>query len=262
MTKIVDKIYEANKRVSFGLKVSGQGEPLIFLHGMGGLRWNPFLEKLSEHYMVIAPYLPGTGTSTGLENINDLWDLILTYYDLFDKLDLESVNVIGHSFGGMLAIELAATDQSRVKSLVAITPIGLFKEENPIPDLFAMLPGEMVDLMVADKNSPLAQMLKTVPEDIDERLEFTIERVKNFRSAAKFIWPIPDKGLKSRIHRVKAPTLLIWGRDDGIVPVDYAYDFNELIENSRLEIIDNASHLVFLEQTDEVVSLVLNFLQT
>jgi pimeloyl-ACP methyl ester carboxylesterase len=262
MAEPIEKIYKVNENVTFGVKIAGEGEPVVFLHGAGGLIWDPFLDELSNYYTVYAPHLPGTATSTGLESIKDFWDLILCYYDLFDQLGLESTHLIGHSLGGMIACELAATDQSRVKQLVAICPAGLFRMDHPIPDMFAMLPEELAELIVVDQNSPIAKMLKEVPEDLDERLEVMIHKIQTLQAAAKFLWPIPDKGLSKRIHRIKSPTLLIWGQQDGLIPVIYAADFNNKIFNSELKIIDNASHMVTLEQTNETIQAIRSFLVT
>ncbi|WP_042351351.1 alpha/beta fold hydrolase [Bacillus massiliigorillae] len=262
MAQPISKIVKVNENVSFEVEIAGQGEPVVFLHNIEGLKWNQFLDELSNHYQVYAPHLPGTGASTGLETIRDLWDLILCYYDLFDELGLESAHVIGHSLGGMIAAELAATDQSRVKQLVAIAPTGLFMEEHPIPDMFAMLPEELIRLVVLNQDSPAAQMMRYVPEDIDERTELMIQRISNQVAAAKFLWPIPDKGLKSRIHRIKAQTLLIWGKQDGLIPVVYGEEFRSRIANSELKVIENASHLVDVEQTEEVITFIRDFLKT
>jgi pimeloyl-ACP methyl ester carboxylesterase len=254
--------YEVSEHIKFAVKTAGQGDPVVFLHGAGGLNWDPFLEQLSESYTVYAPHLPGTANSTGLEHIQNLWDLILVFYDLFDRLGLDSATVIGHSLGGMIASELAATDQSRVSRLIAIAPAGLFLESHPIPDLFAMLPEEMAEKVVADPNSSVAQMMKQVPEDVDERLEVMIHQIQNMQAAAKFLWPIPDKGLKKRMHRIKAPTLLIWGKQDGLIPVVYADEFKKKIPNAQVALIDNASHLVTLEQTEKVISTIRQFISS
>lgn len=255
-----EQLIQANEQVAFAVKVAGQGEPVVYLHGAGGLAWDPFLDELSDHYQVFAPHLPGTAQSSGLESIRDLWDLVLCYYELFDRLELESATVIGHSLGGMIALELAATDQSRVKQIVAICPAGLFKEEEPVPDMFAMLPHELADLMVADPSSPAAEMLRYVPAQTEERIEATIHRMQNMQAAAKFLWPIPDKGLKHRIHRIKAPTLLIWGKQDRFIPVSYAADFRRRIAHCELALIDQAAHLVTLEQTAQVLGAIRGFL--
>src|SRR5262249_19636847 len=79
-------------------------------------------------------------------------------------------------------------------------------------------------------------------------------------ATGKFIWPIPDKGLKKRIHRVKAPTLLIWGEDDRLVPPVYAEEFTRRIAGARVETVARAGHAPQLEQPETVARLVQAFL--
>ncbi|MHB8576014.1 MAG: alpha/beta fold hydrolase [Dehalococcoidia bacterium] len=255
-----DQLIPANDRVTFQVKVGGQGDPLVFLHGAGGLLWDPFLDALSQSYTVYAPAMPGTGNSTGLEDVRDIWDLCLCYYDLFDKLGLDAPDVVGHSLGGMVGAELAATDQSRVKRLALICPAGLWRDDLPIPDIFGMLPHELMAHVLADLDSPLAKMMQRVPDDIDGKMEALIVRTQNMIAAAKFLWPIPDRGLRNRLYRIKAPTLLVWGRQDRLIPVQYGDDFQRLIPDARLVTIDGASHMVTLEQTAQAVAAVTEFL--
>jgi pimeloyl-ACP methyl ester carboxylesterase len=76
----------------------------------------------------------------------------------------------------------------------------------------------------------------------------------------EFVWPIPDRGLGNRIHRISAPTLVVWGRQDGIVPAGYADDFGRRIADARVEVIEGAGHLPQLEQPEIVTKLVHDFL--
>ncbi len=260
MAQPKDQLIPVNDRVTFALKVAGQGDPVVYLHGAGGLLWDPFLDALSNKHTVYAPYLPGTGNSTGLENIAGLWDLTLSYYDLFDKLGLDAPDVVGHSLGGMIAAELAATDQSRVKRLALLAPAGLWRDDTPIPDMFALLPHELGALVVADPEGPVAKAMAQIPDSIDERMEMTIARIQVMQAAAKFLWPIPDKGLKHRLYRVKAPTLIVWGKQDRLIEPIYAEDFRRLIPNSEVVLVDGASHLLTIEQTAKVLEAVESFL--
>jgi pimeloyl-ACP methyl ester carboxylesterase len=88
-----------------------------------------------------------------------------------------------------------------------------------------------------------------------------LERQKALTTSGKFMWPIPDKGLKKRIHRVTVSTLLVWGTSDGMVPLAYAHAFNDLIPGSRLAILEEAGHLPMLEQPEEFRRTVLEFLR-
>ncbi|WP_158735742.1 alpha/beta fold hydrolase [Alteribacillus sp. YIM 98480] len=243
--------------------IAGEGEPLVFLHGAGGLVWDPYLEKLSEHYKVYAPYHPGTGGTIGSEEIRDWWDLVLYYYDLFDELKLDTVNVIGHSFGGMVAAELAATDPKRVNQLVLLSATGLWMEDVPSTDVFTLTntPDALFAAMFVDPESSAAQVMKELPEDPDEQLKALVENRMSLAETSKYMWPIPDKGLSRRIHRIQAETCIIWGEKDGLIPVDYAYEFKRLIKNAKqVNVFENASHFPQLEELDKTVKTTRDFL--
>src|SRR5262249_51537216 len=114
------------------------GEPLLFLHGAGGLTGaEPFLEDLSKDFKVYAPHFPGYGESTGNEHIDDVIDAALFYHQLMDELGLASANIVGHSMGGMLAAETAALCNHRAKKLVLVAPAGLWLESDPVRGFFA-----------------------------------------------------------------------------------------------------------------------------
>lgn len=242
--------------------VKGTGKPVVFLHGAGGLKWDAYLDELANHYQVFAPYHPGLAGSTGNTELKNWWDLVLYYYDLLDALDLGTVDVIGHSFGGMVASELASTDSKRVNNLVLICAAGLWNDAVPVTDVFTFthLPEQLFEKMFADVNSPAAQFVKSMPEDQDELMKALIEQQIAMAEAGKYMWPIPDKGLSRRIHRVQANTCIVWGEKDGLVPVDYAYEFHKHIPGSKVEIFENASHYPHLEELSSVVKVTLDHL--
>lgn len=247
--------YQVNARLAVDTLEAGSGEPLLFLHGAGGLAWDPYLDALAERRRVIAPFLPGTSKSNDISQVRDLWDLVLCYYDLLDALRIDRADVVGHSMGGMIACEMAANDPSRVGRLIAIAPAGLFDINDPMPDIFAMRAAELAERVLVDPKSPIAELLGAMPEDVDEQVEVLIQRLGTLSAAAKFLWPIPDKGLIRRLPRIKAPTQIIWGRQDGLIPVGYGETFRNLIPNARLEVLDQASHLVQLERLPDVLAL-------
>ena len=99
----------ATARFKIRVLQAGEGEPLLYVHGAGGLFWDPLLDALAATHHVIAPEHPGAGDSQGLEHVEDLWDLVLYYNELLDSFGVERAAVVGHSFGGMVAAELAST---------------------------------------------------------------------------------------------------------------------------------------------------------
>jgi len=246
------------KKVSPNIKVAGSGSPVVFLHGAGGLVWDEFLDKLAERHTVYAPEHPGTteGDPEAIAQIDNLWDLVLYYYELLDALGLKSAPVIGHSFGGMVAAELAASNPERVSKLVLIAPIGLWREDTPIPNWMTITPAsDLPKYLLRDPEGPIAQQMFGTPDP-----EGMIRMIWSMGCTGKFVWPIPDKGLKKRIHRIQAPTLVVWGKDDRLVPPAYAQEFVSRIPGSRIEWIAEAGHLPTVEQPARLLAAVEAFL--
>ncbi len=245
------------------VKVAGDGPPLVFFHGAYGLQWDPFLDTLAKTHTVYAPEHPGTtpGSPDSIKPLDDLWDLVLYYYELFDALGLESPALVGHSFGGMIAAEIASTNPERVGKLVLIDPLGLWLDETPVKNWMAIPIADLPRYLFADQDGPLAKMMSAMtPQDGDAALDMQIQIMWSLACTAKFVWPIPDKGLKKRMHRIKAPTMIVWGKQDLIAPVAYAPEFGQRIPGARVEVIDNAGHLPHLEQLPAVSALVADFL--
>ena len=236
---------------------AGDGDPVVYLHGAGGLFWDPFLDGLAATHRVVAPEHPGSGVSQGVEHVHDLWDLVLHYNELLDQLDLERVVLLGHSFGGMVAAEIAATNPERVSRLVLVAPIGLWLDDHPVPDISGIPPEALPGLVLADPDGPLAELL---PAPDPDDLEALLQASNTLASVLQFIWPLPDKGLHKRLYRLRAPTLLIWGAEDRLVDPSYGRAFADAIPQARLEIVAGAGHLPQLERQEEVAALVATFL--
>lgn len=234
--------------------VAGEGNPVIFLHGAGGLKWDSYLDELAKVFKVYAPFFPGlNGSSSSTQlDLRNLWDVVLHYYDLFDLLGLNSVGVIGHSFGGMMAAELAATDPNRINKLLLICPAGLWNEHIPMPS--PTLPQDLY----YDSRSPLAQAAMVVPEDPEEQMTYFIEQHVAMAETTRYLWPLPDKGLRRRLRRIRAKTCIVWGENDKVIPVDYAYEFQKELPGSKVEIFGKSSHYPQLEQLSAVLTTTLS----
>ena len=230
---------------------SGSGAPLLYIHAAGGMNagFPKELQVLAESYEVIAPVMPGWDDTKGLDDIDDIHDMVMFFQDFADELGLTSFNLAGHSIGGLMAAELAAARPDMVKKLVLTCPVGLWMDETPVTDIFVLMPRELGAVMVGDPTNPALAGMFTPPTDEDALAEAMYLRTTNFSATGKFIWPIPDKGLKKRLHRIKAPTLIIWGDEDKLTPPAYGPLFASEIAKSQLAKIPGAGHLVPLENT-------------
>ena len=259
MTAVTDRRVSVwQKKLSPNIKVAGSGSPVVFLHGAGGLVWDEFLDRLAEKHTVYAPEHPGTtpGDPDAIYQLDNLWDLVLYYYEVLDSLGLKSAPLIGHSFGAMVAAELAAGNPERVSKLVLIAPIGLWREDTPIPNWMVITPAsDLPKYLLRDPDGPVARQMFGTPD-----AEGMIRMIWSMGCTGKFVWPIPDKGLKKRIHRIQAPTLLVWGKQDRLVPPAYAQEFASRISGARIEMIDEAGHLPTAEHPARVASVIEEFL--
>jgi pimeloyl-ACP methyl ester carboxylesterase len=239
---------------------AGSGEPLVFLHGAGGnAQLDKGMEMLAEHYTVYAPSAPGWDGSEGIEQIDDIIDMAMFYSEYFDAMGLTSFNLVGASMGGMFAAEVAAIFPQYVKKLVLLAPTGLWSDEIKTPDFYTMGDDELMHALFV--NPPT---IPPPPENPDEAtrqmmMQMMLSRARAMASSTKFLWPIWDKGLKKRIHRIKAPTLLIWGDSDGVNPPAYGPVWQKSIAGSKLVNVAKAAHVVSVEQPDEFVKLVTGF---
>jgi pimeloyl-ACP methyl ester carboxylesterase len=249
-------------RFTIEMEVLGSGDPLLFLHGAGGLLGGDlFLEELAQDFKVIAPHLPGFGESTGGEEIDDVIDAALFYHELMDAMDIPSAHLVGYSMGGMLAAEVAALDVHRVRKLVLAASAGLWLDDYPIADIFTAQLYELPALLFHDPNSPIAQAIMALPSDPQALGAMYLERTKRFAMASKFLWPIPDRGLKKRAYRIAAPTLALWDESDKVIRPVYGVEFTRLIANCRHRVIKEAGHMLMYEQQAGFCDAVKNFLK-
>jgi pimeloyl-ACP methyl ester carboxylesterase len=244
--------------------IAGEGPPLVYLHAVFGLSWDPFIETLAQSHTVYAPEHPGTspGDPDAIKPLDDVWDLVLYYDEVLDALGLHEVAVVGHSFGGMVAAELAATFPRRVSRLVLLSPIGLWRDDLGWTNVLVMEPAEVAAHAFADPAGPVAQAMFALPEDPTAQAEAMIATTWAMATTAKFFWPLPDRGLHKRLHRVRADTLIVWGEHDGVVSAEYAGEFARRIPGARAEVLPNAGHVPQLERLDAVGPIVAEFLRS
>jgi pimeloyl-ACP methyl ester carboxylesterase len=254
----------------------GSGEPLVFLHGAGGLLPDdPFLEALAGRYRVAAPLLPGYQDSEGADALRSMLDFTLWGFDVLEALGLERPLLVGHSMGGMIAAEMAAVCPRDVRRLALLAPAGLWLDAQPLPDLFSLLPFELPALLFHDpafgaKLMTGGVLLEGGPPgpDLDfaklvERFEdsaflqsFLLDQARRLGTAGKILFPIPERGLAERLYRVSAKTVVVWGESDRLIPPVYAEAFRRLVPHAEIVRIAEAGHMAPYEKPEAVLEAI------
>ncbi|MEA2228371.1 MAG: hypothetical protein QOC64_3635 [Solirubrobacteraceae bacterium] len=250
-------------RVTLHVKVMGSGPPLLYLHPAAGLAFDPFLHTLAERFTIYAPECPGTspGDPHAIHQVDDVSDLVLIYEEAIRTLDLGGPPIaIGQSFGGMLTAELAAHFPGLFSKIVLLGPIGLWRAEAPLANWIAAPPTDLPAMLFHDPSGPAAQAMFTLPEDPAQAVAAQAGLVWALGCTGKFCWPIPERGLHKRLHRITAPALIVWGEQDNLNPVVYAEEFGRAIANSRVEIVPDCGHIPQVEQAETTLKLVNDFL--
>jgi len=160
----------------------------------------------------------------------------------------------------MVACELAAAVPRRVRRLALIDPIGFWRDAEPVVNWTMLSPTDMPAYILRDPAGEAAQRMFGATEPPEAAAAARVRLMWAMGATSKFIWPIPDKGLKKRIHRVTAPTLVIWGKEDRLVPVVYADEFTRRIPGARLQTVDGAGHAPQVEHPERVARMVREFI--
>ena len=235
----------------------GSGPKVGFLAGLGGLpRWLPFLDALATTRTVIVPSLPGyPGGGTGHSVLDTHLDWVLAVHQLLDKAGLAGCDLIGASVGGAFAAEIAAIFPGHVKKLALLAPFGLFDEKDPATDPWAQRRDAVAGLMCADAEKWSAMV--SPPEGANS-VEWPIEMVRASEAAARAFWPLGATKLEKRLSLIAAPTLILWGEKDSVIPSSYAQKLAAGIKGgARIEIVPDAGHLAYLDRPEAVTRAIL-----
>ncbi len=238
------------------------GPPLVHLHGTFGIEPDlAYLDALAElGWRVHAPVLPGYGEDQTESELRDLLDFTLHGWDLLDALGLTGALPVlsAHSFGAMIAAEMAAMAPSLLGRLVLVAPLGVWLDERPIPDIFALLPYELAQVLFSDPATGIGAL--TNGADVSDAAVFEGMLVRNARrlgTAGKLLFPIPNRGFAGRAYRVSTPTTLIWGDGDRLVPAEfYAHGWSRLISHAAINVVPATAHMCTYENPGAVAALV------
>jgi pimeloyl-ACP methyl ester carboxylesterase len=236
----------------------GRGRPTLVIHGMDSLSPKaPFLELLGHDAELIVPSSPGFGHSSRPGDFDTMYDLVHLYLALLDELPGGKVDVIGLSFGGWLAAEVAVASSHRINKLVLVDPVGIKiggREERDILDVFNVNPAEVKKRSWHDPAK--APDYDTMTDD-----ELVVH-ARNWESLCLYAWHpyMFNPQLKQWLGRIRVPTLVLWGASDGVVTPQYGRTYAGLIPGATFELIDAAGHHPEAEQPEHFAERVAAFL--
>jgi pimeloyl-ACP methyl ester carboxylesterase len=257
-----EKIKLKNGR-SWQVYTGGSGPKLVWLHGLTGIMpSDALLAALERKHTVIAPVAPGFNDLGEIDEIGNIHELALDYDDLLEHFGIEGAILAGHSFGAMAAAEVAAHFPRRAKQLVVMAPVGLWNDAYPVTDVFAEPYMTIENMLWADNTAREAHAARTRSNEAgpNSEAEHMIAVAQSLTAITKFTWPIPEKGLKKRLPRIAAKTLILFGEKDGFISPRYAEDFQRGLPKAQISIIKGAGHMLPYERTDEVAGIVEKFL--
>ena len=237
----------------------GAGIPVLLLHGMDTVPpQTRFLDMLGHDAEIIAPSSPGFGNTKRPADFDTIYDLVRLYLAVLDELPYERVALLGLSFGGWLAAEIAVASCHRVSKLVLVDPVGIklgAPETREILDVFNVNPAEV-------RRRSWHDPAKAPDYDAmsDEEL---VVHARNWEALCLYAWHpyMYNPQLKHWLGRIRVPTLMLWGASDGVVTPDYGRAYSRLIPGARFELVDEAGHHPELEQPERFAGRVAAFLK-
>jgi pimeloyl-ACP methyl ester carboxylesterase len=225
----------------------------LFLHSAGeAAQWLPLHAQLSAGAELIAPDHPSFGNSDEFPATQTVSDLALHYVGVMDRLGVERADVVGVSFGGWVAAELAAHAPARVDRLVLMAPVGLHVPGNPAANLFGMSLVEIVRALFHDQ-AIVDTILSTMPTSAD-----VVRQYRDLAALARFGWPqLSSEDLEARLAHITAPTRVIAAANDQIIPFEHCERYAAAIPGAELVTIQECGHALYGERPDEVAAAVL-----
>ncbi len=239
----------------------GSGEPLLIFHDeLGHPGWLRYHEALAENNTLYIPSATGFGESEGLDWVMNMRDMAGWYLQVMDELGLDHVNAIGFSIGGWLAAEMATMCPQQFKKLVLVDAAGVKPPTGEILDMFQIVAKSFINDSVFDPDSvPEFQVI--CPDEPTPEQSENWERARE--SSCRLSWRpyMHNPALPNLLFRLKRlPTLILWGRQDPIVPLSAGELYHESIPGSSFTVVENCGHRPEVEKPEEFVSLVEGFL--
>jgi pimeloyl-ACP methyl ester carboxylesterase len=237
---------------------AGEGRPALILHGGGGpMTMASLAGHLAASFHVLTPTHPGWDGTPLPASIATAPDLAAAYLDLLAGEGLEDVVLVGSSLGGWLAAEIAAgsAGDGRVGTAVLIDPVGIEVPEEPLTDFFELDPAGVAAAAFHDP-APFFVDPETLPPEVQEAQAANVASLQALAGDPY----MHDPSLRTRLGDTTAPTLVIWGDDDGIASPGYGRAYAASIPGARFELVTDAGHLPQIEQPAATFALIDGFL--
>jgi pimeloyl-ACP methyl ester carboxylesterase len=237
---------------------AGDGPPLLFLHGGDYFaQHREFFDRLARRWRVVVPRHPGFGNSERPDGFRTVHDLAYLYLDLLERQDLGRVTLVGSSFGGWIALEMCVRCPEQIDRLVLIDSVGVKfggREDRDIADVYALPTEELLRRSFFDPARAAPDYARL---NDDELTAIARDR----QATALYAWRpyMHNPGLRQWLHRVRVPTVVIWGENDGIVTQDYGQKLCRSLPDARFENIRQAGHYPQIERPDEVANAIGRF---
>ncbi len=239
----------------------GAGRPLLYLHGGHGFAAaSPFLDALAAHYEVFAPSHPGFGATPTIDEFATVDDLGYHYLDLLNALGLNDVTVVGASFGGWIALNMAIKNSKRIGELFLIGATGAKfndREHAQFADPFLTDDPDLPARFFHDEAAGAAAFGNFEFKRMGS--EDSLRFARNAEAFMRFAWSplLHDPAMRRRLHRIDIPTQVMWGAEDRVAPLDYGRQLAAAISGAAFHVIANAGHYVDVERPDEIAQLIL-----
>lgn len=258
-----EKFVTINRNKIRYLEDGSSDQNLILLHGLGGYaeRWSNIIPILAKKFHLYVPDMIGYGQSDK-PTADYTPEYFARYvFDFIESLGIKNTSMVGTSLGGQVVIECAATQNPTIKKIVLISPAGIMRKSTPVLDAYTM--AALYPTKEAIKNA--YQMMVGEGKQVSE---ISIERFLNnmSRPNAKMVFLSTLLGLKNapdifeKLERISIPTLLIWGRDDKLIPFEYSKQFVSAIKNCKFIPMDGCGHSPYVEDPEKLSELVMEFL--
>jgi pimeloyl-ACP methyl ester carboxylesterase len=245
--------------ISLEVLRAGKGRPVLLLHGFQQIDPGAkFVELLARQAAIIAPSHPGFGRSARPDGFETVYDLVHLYLALIESLPYEKVNLVGFSFGGWLAAEIAAACVHRVEKLVLVDALGIKVSDRETPDILDVFNAHPDEVRRRTWHDP-ARFAPDLDAVTDEAL---VIRARNWDSLCLYGWQpyMYNPQLPRWLSRIAVPTLVLWGESDGIVKPSYGEAYAALIPGARFQAIAGAGHHPEIEQPAALADHMLGFL--